>query len=259
MRFLCILAIARSGSTRLNQILKSAGMNTKAELFHRHARGTLAPREFSALEQASNGAVHDDESYIAWRHDNPLATLEALYGVRRKGVVAFKVFPGHLERPKLEALFGREDIGFAILARRPIDSFISKIKAQTVGTFRGVDTANMKPALEADAFLKWARGMRQWYDINRSDLRARAKPFADLTFENHIDGLTARESLERMRPLLRKVGISDFNTLEEEEALQRQDRESDYRKRVANWEEFEKTLRRNARAADLLDWALRVP
>lgn len=255
MRFLCILAIARTGSTRLNQILKSAGMNTKSELFHRQARGALAPGEFAALERVSGGAVHDGESYVAWRHENPLATLDALHGVRRKGVLAFKVFPGHLEKAKLESLFRADDIGFAILSRRPIDCFISKVKAQSIGRFRGVDTADMKPALEVEEFLKWASGMRLWYDANRNELRARARPFAELTFERHIDGLTARESLERMRPLLEAIGLSQFDLLEENETHIRQDREPDYRKRVANWEEFAQALRADSASEELLQWA----
>ncbi|MBV8978676.1 MAG: hypothetical protein JO261_08950 [Alphaproteobacteria bacterium] len=259
MRFLCILAAARTGSTRLNRILNSTGLNTKSELFHPHARGDLAPREVEALAAASNGAVHDAEAYIAWRRQNPLATLNALQGVRRKRILAFKVFPGHLEREGLQALLAADDIAYAILRRRPIDCFISQEKAQIVGKHRGIDTTAIKPELSPESFVGWAKWHKGWFKKMRTALVERGKPFAELSYERHIEGRTGRQTLEAILPLLEACGLPPLGVVAEPDDIPRQDNEPDYRLRVANWESFAQALRADPADALLLEWAQTVP
>src|ERR1700754_118237 len=120
-RFICVLAMPRTGSSHLNKLLKSIPeINAKSELFHKKAPIVFAPREVGELEKRSGGVkVEDKDAFAKWRRAHPAATLEALRDARRGHVVAFKVFPGHLARELIQdELFTRDYIGFAVLRRR---------------------------------------------------------------------------------------------------------------------------------------------
>ncbi len=100
VRFLCVLASPRTGSTHLDQLLGScAEFNAKAELFHPKWFGRIDQAEFDEIERASSGAVTDVESLVGWRKEHPLKALEALHRAGPSKIVVFKLFPGHVRRP----------------------------------------------------------------------------------------------------------------------------------------------------------------
>lgn len=257
MRFLCVFAVPRTGSSHLNKLLKSCPeFIAKSELFHRTRVGQFGGNELALLAAKSGGIAIDAESLLPWRTQNPIPALEALHQARRKKIIAFKLFPGHLPREVLETQFlPRDDMGFAILRRRPIESFISVIKAKSGNTFTLADTTALKPRIEAEGFVQWARRTRDWYDWAKQSLEANGRPFADISFERHVDGLSAEESLAQILEQIRGAGFPEIKMPQAIITGERQDRERDYKARVANWDEFETELRANPTQAKLLDWA----
>ncbi len=232
---------------------------SKGELFHRHDIGLHRPFEYEKLKEISGGAVTDGESFRAWRHTHPAETLEAFHSAWESKVVAFKLFPYHLPEELIESqIFSRKDVAFAVLRRRPIESYISVVKAKAVGVFTKVDTTGMRPELSAENFMVWARRMRTWFKwVNRS-LEARNEPFARIGFEKHVHGLSGEESIGHILGLLRPLGFADVGVPGEIIEGERQDREPEYRNRVANWDAFAAELRASAQSAKMLKWAERI-
>ena len=135
-RFFCVLAVPRTGSSHLNTILSAIPeMNAKAELFHGSYQPEFSPGEQRALRERSGLDLSDKAAFTAWKRAHPAATLEAIQeGADGQHIVTFKVFPGHLQTGFLESdLMARDDVAFAILRRRPIESFISGAKADADG------------------------------------------------------------------------------------------------------------------------------
>jgi hypothetical protein len=252
----------RTGSSHVNKLINcSPNFVGKGELFHRQWNGRQRPFEIAALKAASGGVVVDENSFRGWRGAHPLQTLEALHGVWKTKTIAFKIFPGHLPRELMESeLLPRGDFACAILKRRPIESFVSSVKAGEIGRYGLTDTTEMKPEISPENFLRWARRMRKWYKWVRQVFEARARPFAEISFEQHLDGCSAQESLAHLRDLFIPLGISNFDGFKKRaEEGTRQDRERDYRKRVANWDAFEAALRDKPQASKMLKWAQRIP
>jgi LPS sulfotransferase NodH len=257
MRFLCVFAVPRTGSSHLNKLLRSCPeIVGKSELFHRHQLGQLKPVELRALSKWSDGAVTDALSFRQWKRDHPLETLEALHEASKDKVIAFKVFAGHLMRESIEALFlPRDDMTFAILRRRPIESYISTVKAKAGEKFTLVDTTAVKPELDIENFKLWMQRAKDWYDWVQQALEARGRPYAEIGFEKHFEGNSGEESLRMVLAELEKAGLPGMTVPKKIIEGERQDRESDYRARVANWDAFESRARANRKLSRLLDWA----
>ncbi|HTT99747.1 MAG TPA: hypothetical protein VMF58_16985 [Rhizomicrobium sp.] len=257
IRFLCVFASPRTGSSHFNKLLNSCPeIMAKAELFHRHAVGKLRPAELQSMEKWSNGAVKDVETFKTWKHENPNAVFEAFRAVWKRRVVAFKIFPGHLPRDYIEKeLLARDDMAFAILRRRPIESFISGIKAKKGETFTLADTTAVKPALDFATFTPWSERMMNWYGWAERKLQEHGRSYAEISFERHLDGRSGAESLALVLEELEKAGLPKIPVPQKIIVGERQDRETDYRARVANWGEFESSMRADPDRARLLDWA----
>jgi LPS sulfotransferase NodH len=246
--------MARTGSTHLCHLLAACPeLNVKAELFHpTRPAGRLDADDRWGLHAASNGVVVDRASLTKWRAEHPAETLETLHAVGGGRTLVFKLFPGHLTRERLGGLMARDDVAFAVLTRRPIECYISKLKADAAGIHHSADTTAIRPVLEIEAFLRWAGFARAWYE----ELAASRVPMAQLSYERHLLGHGSAEALALVLSVLREVGVT-ANLPEGEPATSApQDRESDWRRRVENWDVFEDAMRASPERAALLDWAL---
>jgi len=260
LRFLCVIAMPRTGSSHLDKLFRSCReLNSKSEMFHGHAGFLISPKEKAALEALGCDAFDDKRQFALWRRRHAFETLDALHRAHGRFVV-FKVFPSHLKPPMMEEEFlPRTDMAFAVLRRRPIECFISGIKTRTSHKFSRIDTTAIKPELEVADFITWAQKMRRWYRWAYAALKARGEPFARLSFEEHLDGLSGEESLERIVPLLAPLGFPQVQIPHKIFEGLRQDKEPRYQERAANWDAFEKAARADPQAADFLEWALRAP
>ena len=248
----------RTGSSHLNKLFRSCPeFDAKSELFHRHAVGRFTDRELVSIRAKAPGL--SDENFTTWRREHPIELLEALLQAHARQITTFKVFPGHLPKQKLKSkFFTLDDIGFAILKRRPIECYISGVKAKLMEKFGALDTTALKPAISVAEFVPWATRTRFWYKWTRRELDARKIPYAAITFEEHLDGLSGAESLAKILPLLKPLGFPDIPVPPDIIEGKRQDKERDYQARVANWDEFVKAAQAEPQSKQLLKWALAV-
>lgn len=258
VRIVCILAMARTGSSHLIQLLKGCPeFNVKSELFKKSVE--LKGQDKAAI-QAASGGVADDQALIAWRRAHPSQTLDALLANGGGRTLFFKLFVGHLSRKQIkDELFSRDDVRYVVLRRRPIDSFISSRKAQYYGVHGSVDTTRLKPTLEAEEFVHWAAKARGWYDWIAEQLQARGLAFLDIAYETQLEDATNNVALAAILERLTGLGLPKVALPKEIDSSERQDREPDYRARVANWAEFERKILSVPDHADLLQWAETVP
>ncbi len=61
-------------------------------------------------------------------------------------------------------IVARNDVGFVVLRRRPIESYISTLKAKNSNAYRIVDTTALRPTLEPAPFSAMGRtSSGKWY------------------------------------------------------------------------------------------------
>jgi len=259
-RFFCVLAVPRTGSSLLNHVLSTIPeMTACAELFHPTYHGEFPDGERCALSRRSGLDLSDEAAFAAWKRAHPVATLEAIHeGARGQRIVTFKVFPSHPKPGLLESdLMAHDDIAFAILRRRPIESFISSSKADAVGAFNGRDTTGIKPELSAEVFVAWARKTWRWYRWCEAGLEKYGKSPVRIGYERDLN---RKSGIEAVRHLIALLAPLQLAPLSEPSTLNQsgpQDREARYQDRVANWSAFETAVRSRADGAKLLDWAER--
>jgi hypothetical protein len=254
------LAVPRTGSSHVNALLQNCPQFiAKFELFHPTSSPKLSGRELDALRVRSGGAVRDVESFVAWRRSHPAATLEAMLASTARDVV-FKVFPGQVPWPLLTSeILSRGDVAFAILKRRPIESFISGLKAKEVKIYSKVDTTGIRPALSAKVFVDWAQRTRDWYARTRDELRARGIDYARISYERHIEGRTDKDALGEILKLLAPLGWADIPLPAATQGRNRQDQTARYQDRVANWDAFAEEMQSDRKLQRLLRWAEKAP
>jgi hypothetical protein len=259
-RFLCIFAMPRTGSSRLVQLLTHyPKLNVKGELFHSIWVGRLSKYDRAALAAASDGVATDDTGLRAWRCRHPGKTLETLYESGGGNTVVFKVFPFHVAKEDIAAeIIDRADAAYAILKRRPIESYISSLKAKETGAYERMDTTRMQPVLQPPDFVRWATRMMDWYQWCEVSLKAAGKPVLRMNYENDLSG-SDETVIGKSSEILATAGIDAGSPSRPKQAQARQDRESRYQDRVANWAEFEAAIRSEPNGATLLDWAETAP
>jgi len=260
VRFIFIVAVPRTGSSHLTRLLRNCEpLRVKAELFHPRSID-LPVEDILALAARAGGRITDDESLCAWRRDHPRETLESLFEAGGGRIVVAKIFPFHLSQEQLaDAIFKHRDTVYLVLQRRPIESYISGLKANSIGGFGRIDTTSTKPTLAPEDFGKWAMRIRRWYEWLDEELRSRSLPHAPISYEAELDGVSNRDALSGVLRKLEAMGLPHLDVPQKLLGGQRQDRERDYRSRVANWQAFEKAVRGDPDGASLLDWAEAAP
>jgi hypothetical protein len=232
----------------------------KSEIFHRRLRGLVSNAEMDALYRKSGGAIVDTPTLCHWRGMNPGRTLETLYELGGYVPVIFKLFPGHVSNQLVaDEIFSRRDVAYIYLRRRPIESFISSVKAKVVSFHGEADTTEIKPNLTVEDFLKWARPMRAWHDWLETEIAWRRLSPLRIGYESDLESNRPEEVLEKVLTGLQALGVPRVKPKTRIFVGTRQDREEHYRNRVANWAKFEAVARERPRAARFLDWAEAIP
>lgn len=235
IKFICILANARTGTNYIARLLRACpSVTVLGEIFLQRRLG----RQLLLERKAHPGATLDK-----FAEEYPNTKL-------------FKVFHSHLKYDRLkEQIFSRPDCGFILLHRRPIDSYISLTKVQTEGVkFRKADTTDIKPQLDADDFTDWATRMKEWHDWLEREVPGKLN-YARLSYENDLLASSAEGALARVLDAIESLGIARPAVEAEPVELPKQDRELDHRHRVANWDAFAAALRAYPACTELLDWA----
>ncbi|MFK7751110.1 MAG: sulfotransferase [Sedimentitalea sp.] len=132
---------------------------------------------------------HTDPRLSKWVRENKEETLQILETLAKPEdrAVFYKSFPGHVLGDDFNRLFyDRPGTLFVFLMRRPIDSFISLMKARSIEKWVTIDTTQMKPELQAESFLTWWGINSDWFLRLQQRLKADNRPFGMLSYEDDV-------------------------------------------------------------------------
>lgn len=243
-RTILLLAAARTGSNHLLTLLDAVPeLRVRFEVFHPLELYGFDDRDTALLAAAAGIAGTPDkrdERLIRWARENRKRIPDILHAAREgcEKHIVFKVFPGQLTAGEIaDAFLGRPDICVLMLRRRAVDSFVSIAKAHRVATFTGVDTTEVRPAVRAWAFARYWRNHARWYRNVSAVLRGRGLRFADMTYETDVDGDPAR-ALNIVLGHLRDAGVGVSAPDAVPAGLRRQDKATDWRRKIANPRRF---------------------
>jgi hypothetical protein len=179
-------------------------------------------------------------------HDDPLRALRAVTAVSREmgaTTISYKIFPRQLPMEKLEQIIDDDHRHVVFMVRRRLDVYISYQKAVATGSYTQTSTAEVKPTIDVEDFLAWARRTDEWYDACFDLVRARGRKISIARYRTDIN-LPKRVLLERTSEALAYHGVTV--TLPERRLrrkFQRQDKNVGPFMKIANGDELRAALR----------------
>lgn len=248
-KLLCILGVGRTGSNHLATLLSAIPeIDSRFEIFNPSRSYHMTADELIELSRLSGVAFDPSPenpeavAVIRSRPDLVLACLRRFLAPEKR-LLVFKVFFRHLTVQQVtESIVSQPDIHILFVRRRPIDTFISARKAQQVRTWQGIDTTDIKVAIDVDNFLRWWTARAAWYrDLERA-CWVRGKAFDHLSYETDID-LPPVEATRSFGARLARAGVTGLTLPDAVVGTNRQDRTRDVAQKVENWPEFERELR----------------
>ena len=245
IRIVAVFGVPRTGTSHLFEVIRNAdNLMVYKELFHPAAAFGIQHRP-EDLEELSTELRQDfgsifDERLRTWLQAHPERfldfALERPYG-RNKHLI-FKIFPGHLKAESIkQTILSRPDTASIIVQRRPIDAYISGVKAEQLGRHRRIDTTAVAPLLSTTAYVRWWNSRKDWYDDVKGWLDDQGVSYRFMTYENDILGepvLVFRKFIMTCREL----GVALHHTKWTHDGLDKQDLQLDYDKKVGNWPAF---------------------
>lgn len=240
-RILCLLPLSRTDASDLRQLLKSCRwFNVKSDIFSR--------KRLAAQQGREGGSP-------VWKDEDIDRTFETGLGDAGNKLLLFTLSPGNLSREQAAArIFAREDVGYLLLRRRPIESFIAHRMLRARGG-DGANGAESPSVLDVRDFLDWAKRTRRWFDWLERELERRGRPMLDLTFETDLENAPTEAVLAHLLNELKRMGFARIPMPESVPYVEARPPQPDYRSRAANWAEFAAELRRDPLHAELLEWA----
>jgi len=245
-KVIVIISAPRTGTSHLSELLKNvASLRVYTEIFHPDAAWGLFnnPEELQRLSEYAGTQFESisDKRLTSWLRSQPDSFVN--FGTSnlpsQQGAIVFKVFPGHLSVSEFQMkILTREDVVVFFVQRRPVDAFISDMKAIKVATNRDFDTTKVGVSLSLKHFYEWWDTRQTWYESNYKFLEERGIAYCDLTYENDIAG----EENIIIGDLVVKINQFGFQIVAPpfvvNRGLHKQDLEGDYFRKVENWEEF---------------------
>ncbi|NJM92450.1 MAG: TIM barrel protein [Rhodospirillaceae bacterium] len=249
-RLVCILGTGRMGSNHLCRVLSCIPeIESRTEPFHprycyglhRHELIELSRRAGASFELSNDNPA---AVKIARRHPSHVLDCLSFLTAPEKRIASFKILADQLTLSQIERkIVGRPDVIVVFLRRRPIDAFISLMKATHLQEWRDVDTTGLRIEIDAAAFLSWWRTCANWFVRLEAECWYRNKPFHHLSYEDDI-AIAPAETARRFCALLEPYGLGDFTLPDEAQitGFERQDRNAGPADRVSNWPEFQRRL-----------------
>ncbi len=251
MRNVCLVANPRTGSNKICEVVsQTPGVRGKFDIFHHVNAWGVQPQEVRHINQLNGTdfeqvANSTQKSFTTFRRRQPVAFYSALRECARQEqaeVLFFKIFNNQLGDRKLELFFSAFDFDFIFLTRSLVDSYVSALKAQIVGTYTKTDTTEIKPKVSARKFLAYQDAAVSWYTQMYGIARRNSQPviirFEDMLRDGQFDSRRFEEAAGHL--------FAGALSSDQEGALglQRQDLESDWRAKIANPEVIEKLDRK---------------
>ncbi|GMG81768.1 hypothetical protein LNKW23_09810 [Paralimibaculum aggregatum] len=283
MPWICLVSVPRSGTNHICRLLERLGwLRVYLEIFDPGGPSWLDAEALAALARATglDLARAKDPRLGAWVHARPAETLAALEHAAAPGQRAclVKLFHDHLAPERVaETFLRRAETRFLFVRRRPIDSYISLVKARHVGRWLGVPTTDLRLPIEADAFCRWHDSASRWFARMEALAAAAGRPASTVIYERdiHPSDLTTLRGLANRLGQLGLPGHLPARLIAEHGAkrliaagaglvgrespwppalgIDRQDTAASCAEKVSNWARFEADLARLPGGLDRLE------
>ena len=261
---IAIIAVGRSGTNHfVSTLRKLQGSACYYELFSEH--GVFGIMDYPDIaERLSEYVQHtirvaEDPDLVAKFKERPALLLNLMnHAVMQAGYewMAYKVFPNQVDVHKLKVSLKEDLTGMLFLTRTRLDTYISLQKALAKGEWLNVETSDLRPALNANAFLNWADEQNAWYEELYAFARDEGRPFTVVNYDTD-NNVPQRQLLQTCQSVAAALGIdADVSeTAKHGEEFTKQDKTASPFDRISNGDEFK------AKLASLggLDFALSAP
>lgn len=241
----CFISRPRTGTNYLMSLLRSSpSIDARTEIFHPNVPYGLNDDEIESAIGQSVASLTDHEKAVLVRR-NPQKICDTLRDKSRQiGIpIAFKVFPRHLDFAMLnDVIIASDNITKIIVDRRPIDSYISMIKANELQEWTFVDTTAIRPTINAQQFCHWYERNQRWYEKIAEKLKIDGQAILAL----HYEEFTCGSNAENYRFIANR--LADFGIALTQAAIPvssrhtKQDKSVSVHDKVANYEEFIRDL-----------------
>jgi hypothetical protein len=239
-----VIAVPRTGSSRVIRTLSGFdGLFVKGEIFNPHGVQNIARTEEPLVRTflPPHLASLPSEKLPEWVRANCRRIIAPLLERAGDRTFVFKLMRGQIEEGEAASILTRPDLAALVVWRKPIDSYISLLKAKQVGAWGRVDTTELTVEASIDDFEKTCATWRRWYRTVAGLFLSRRIRFADLDYSSD-------RSDEDLAGFL-SVAMSSLNVAAgewqpPETGMFRQDRETDYARKVSNWQAFIDDVRR---------------
>lgn len=245
-----VFAIPRTGSTNLAKVMAGfENILSFEEVFHNEALYVGSHNQGGFSQFLKRKGVEFDDIYdpriVSYfkRDVNRSFSLMNEYALEReRSAFSVQIFHGHLPVYCVRQLLEGSRPPCIVLHRNPIDSFISNVKAAQTSKFENVDTTDISVSLIPQKYVEWYNNHAQFYGMIIHMLERAQAPYIVMKYDDLYGADKPHLSdqlLEQLEPL--GVSLGGYKGANE---LMKQDRETDYARKVANWDDFTTKLRR---------------
>ncbi len=258
---LLVLSLPRSGSNLLFDALESyrQAMVLREAFNPVGAYGTdkMIVAEFGQLIGRPLLGPTDDRllRHLRRHPADSLLQLRRITESSGRKALMLKVFPDHIrDDVLLEDLMPDPEVRPLFLTRAPLDAWISLQKARASWTWTGVNTTDLRPEVDPQAFAIWQDRAETWFGRLAGAVRASGRELAVLTYEADLCAAPA-QAVVQLAGLLDRLVPELEGAVPSWSTRARQDRSSDPFDRIANGAELKAWLLSEGR----LERALRPP
>ncbi len=242
-RIVCVVGVPRTGSNRVIHTLEGfEGLSVRGEIFNPDGVANIGRADQAFVRSLTPELLMaNTEDLARWVRANPGRVLDKLTGLAGERVLAFKLLPGELANQQVEAVLSRSDIAVLLLWRRPIDIYISREKVGLLRHWNRVDTSDLVIEADVGAFLRMCRDWHLWYRLVLRVMREKRIRFCEIDYSTAL----SEESLAALlQIMLARMGTTAGRWQKADHTMFKQDRETDYARKVSNWEPFIEEIRR---------------
>jgi len=227
-----ILGYARTGTNYLSGFLGStfSNINSNYELFNRK-ECYMNKKYLSMLNQYD-------------LTENPILFLEKLIDISEEPIISHKIFPEHLALNDVFQIIDTSDY-LIIMKRNFIDVYISKKRAMTMmnehsnsNPWINIDTTHYKIEFNKDEFENQKKIYDDWYGTLLNYIIKKNKKYYFIDYDSfHSLNLLDKQCLIK-EELGKAIPLELLTINPDIETLNKQDKSSDYKTKIINYEEF---------------------
>ena len=232
-KLITILGLGRSGTSNLIKMLDCVtNMDVNSEIFHLKMCYTNYENTQLLEKNKSNYFEKEkfDNKFLKHKNNNDrdLNILNFLLENCKKKYFLFKLFKYHLNEKLFDEIIEKSDYVIILERKNKIDTYISERKANQIKTFIYQDTSDIKIKFDTKKFSQHKQLHENTYNYYHE--KCKNKKVLNLSYQQTFDK-------ENFYKIILNF-IHDLNIdYETSEQLPIQDKESDYSKKISNYEE----------------------